>query len=322
MKMPFLLPALLAILAIPALAGTITQSCGNDTSKIEPTTFSFALPDGDTESDIRQPFSLDRLECAFLSEGSFRLERVRSLESIPYIDHRTNDGAVVGWKVTSGTTFDDRDEAFAGPLTTYEGDRTVYHADKMTSSRVYRVDASAVQWFRPDHEVGGTRGFGPCVCYSFASNALYLSSVEDSPERWTRLGDPGKFSYGSCYRQGEGSFLAIVNNETGVTNFLDRVADRRNTYSSILFEGVTLPTSLAGDADGTAVPVSFVPGHTVTNFAVWSTCSMTVTDTLVSTNAGKRLDVSLKDVVVLPNDVLRVSGSAMPAGHVIGIGRK
>ena len=83
-----------------------------------------------------------------------------------------------------------------------------------------------------------------------------------------------------------------------------------------------MPTSLMS-ADGTAVPISFVPGHTVTNFAVWSTCSMTVTNTLVDiTSCGKSFSTNLNGTTILSRDVIRVSGTATPTCHIIGVGRK
>lgn len=380
MKKLFLLSALAASCAV---AENITQSCGNDTSKIEPTMFSFALLDGDTTSDIRQPFSLERIECAFMFGGSFKLERVRSLDNVPYIDHRTNDGAVVDWKITSGTTFDSFPEAFRGPLKKRSGG---YSAECVDSPYYAVLDdggtGTTLQFYGGyTRDSEGNEGYAPCVFYSFASNALYLAEVSDRPDLWTYFGTPGKpgihsyvrdlnvYDYQKwqlvhsgdaivsvkgevtstdwesypvtnvtqeSYQIGGGTHYRYVTNVTWetravynggepvefVTNWLNETAfDPLNRYSDIVFSRFEMPEELA-TGDGSTIPVSLVRGHVVTNFAVWSTCSMMVTDTLVSTNADLRLDVSLKDVFVLPKDVLRVSGSAMPTGHVIGIGRK
>lgn len=314
---------LTTFIAATAISGNLSERLGPSASRSVPVHFALNIPTGETISDLDYPVLIDQIDVAFMTTGkSFKMERIRELLNIPYISHHTNDGEVVDWQVTEGTTFKNYDEVFAGPLVTYEGDNEVYHTDKMTSSPVYYVDSSIVQWLRLNHEVGGTRGLGPCVYYSFATNALYLSSVTDNPEKWTSLGNPGKFTYGRYHRPMEGTFPAIVNNETGVTNFLDKVTDRKNVYSSILFEGVTMPTSLMS-ADGTMVPISFVPGHTITNFAVWSTCSMTVTNTLVDiTSCGKSLSTNLNGTTILSRDVIRVSGTATPTCHIIGVGRK
>lgn len=315
---------LAAFLAATAFSGNLSESLGPSASRTVPVHFAFNVPTGETISDLDYPVLVDQVDASFLTTGkSFKMERIRELSNIPYIDHRTNDAEVTGGVITEGTTFDNYDEVFAGPLVTHDGGSTTYHTDKMTSSYVYRVDSDVIQWYRLNHQVGGMYGFGPCIYYSFASNALYLASVRDNPEKWTSLGNPGKFTYGNYYRWMEGTFPAIVNNETGVTNFLDKVTDRKNIYSSIVFDGVTMPTNLVSAADGTTVPVSYVFGHTVTNFAVWSTCSMTVTNVLANVaSCGKTFSTNLNGTAILSRDVIRVSGTATPTCHVVGIGRK
>lgn len=310
------------------------------------------------------------------SSATLTVKQLRGLVDIPYISHRTNDGSVVEWKVTEGTTFNDYYEKFEGPIQDSSGN---FHPEvPYVSSPVYRIiDNERIRFYGLYTSSGGVNGYAPCVDYSFPSNALFDVSVDDYPAKWHYFGTPGApgphryvpnltvydkdwrvvhsgaavvstLGYDSAswvdvyttnvtqesYQIGGGWFYRPVtnvtvskearyagDNVTCVTNWINEAADRLNPYSGIVFAGVEMPTNLVVDASGATQPIRFVPGHTVTNFAVWSTFSAQATNVLWTANPAKgtitATNLSGTSGYLLPGDRLLTEGTTLPTGQVI-----
>ena len=148
------------------------------------------------------------------------------------------------------------------------------------------------------------------VLYDFAEDALYLyqRDVNDGKDwKVAEFGRPGRFSY-------DASDWCVVDSETGVRTSYGQLA-------SVLFDGVGMPALTR--PDGSDSLVDFVPTHLVTNFVIWAQCALTSEVAVVDVAAtGTQFSTNLEDVVVLPGDVLKATGTAAPACSVFGIGRK
>ena len=153
-------------------------------------------------------------------------------------------------------------------------------------------------------------GYYTIIEYDFAEDALYLYQKEtNGAEEWkaAEFGRPGRFSY-------DATNYAIVDSVTGVTS---SYSDAIGT----LFADVTFPTLKTPDGEDTRI--TFVPSTLSTNFVIWAQCALTSEVAVVDVAAtGAQFSTNLEDVVVLPGDVLKATGTVAPACSVFGIGRK
>lgn len=455
----------------------LTDGIGQDPSKVAPQHIAFHLGKGETEMDLKAPLVVDRLECSFLSGSkTLKIERVRNLAGIPYLDHRTNDGEVVGWEITDQTTFDKYPEYLLLPLKKRSGGMTT---NTFTRFKFATCFVRGVRFDAIEHSSAIAAEGAYCdriasyVFYYFGDDCLYTSATSDLPQYYCRFANPWRFDYDSTtklltervQREGtvpqtevarsyttgspvtnsathvvgsdpiaavyaragvpvppprqygvipagatgvyeivtqkkrtvrtenvakmvdpdgnvvdtwtvsnatsavvqegsftnhvvfwapfntdremfvtpfgdqyysENAFKSTANWETSnvlvrteTTYFVERpkvVLDTSksdvNMYVPALFGRYGMPTNLVYDALGNATALRNMAGYVVTNFAVWSSCSVVSTNVLVNATVGKTFNTNLTDAVLLPGDRLNVTGTAMPTGYIIGIGRK
>ena len=165
-------------------------------------------------------------------------------------------------------------------------------------------------WYFPSN--GGTAAwcYYTTVEYDFAEDALYLYQEEtNGGKEWkaAEFGRPGRFSYDEAN-------YAVVDSVKGTScPYSDAVG--------ALFTDVTFPELETPDGEKTFI--TFEPSTLVTNFVIWAQCALTSEVSVVDVAAtGTQFSTNLEDVVVLPGDVLKATGTAAPACSVFGIGRK